>query len=197
MHIGIYGGTFDPPHNGHISVVGCILSNFKLDKLYVVPTWKTDYKKSTDFQTRFFMCALAFEDTNVILSGVMYDDKMMYTYQLIRHVKKTYGNCKISLFIGDDWDVSKFKNFDYINKNCSIVEVRRGAAKSLSEEVSHINDMKSKCRQWCMVVPDINIPQISSTLIRSTIREGGSVYGACPNKVINFIKERGLYRGKK
>jgi cytidyltransferase-like protein len=68
MTIGIYGGTFDPPHIGHIQACKNFLNSFKVDKMYVIPTSIPPHKvrnSIVDGTTRFEMCKKAFENIAV------------------------------------------------------------------------------------------------------------------------------------
>jgi nicotinate-nucleotide adenylyltransferase len=62
MKIGIYGGSFDPPHLGHLNVVLHALNSCDLDKVWVIPCFQQTGKNLTDFWDRYTMCRRMFDD---------------------------------------------------------------------------------------------------------------------------------------
>jgi len=154
--IGLYGGTFDPLHNGHIRVVAKIKQLPFIEDLCIHvntnPKWKTPM---FPFRKRLTFC-VAELDCNVIREE--YD----FTYQALRHLRKIYGRKKpIYYFVGKEWDISKFKNADYVKGNCI-----------------------------CINIPPNEI-KIRSTQIREMIKNGEPLNGLVPETVMLNYKTIG------
>ena len=117
MKLGIYIGSFNPPHMGHINVANYLLDNSIVDKVIILPTpnyWnKTDL---VDIDSRVDMLRF-FETDNIIIDNI--NNKYQYTYQILRELKKVYKDDQLYLIIGSD-NIEKFhlwKNVDEILKN--------------------------------------------------------------------------------
>ena len=104
MKIGLFGGTFDPPHLGHIRLALYVLNEKNLQKVMLVPAYKTPYddKQSTvSFEHRFSMAKLAVEaHPDLEVSDI--EGKrggQSYTIDTIRQVKKLYGLSSEELYL--------------------------------------------------------------------------------------------------
>ncbi len=135
MKIGIFGGTFNPIHMGHINMIKDIKSNLKLDVVYFVPTYQTPDK---EFQIekitpkdRYKMTSLALKEINepwLKISNFEFKQKgTSYTYKTIKHFKEQYPDDKLYWIMGEDryFGFKSWKNYEYIKENSKIVVFRR------------------------------------------------------------------------
>lgn len=102
MKIGIYGGSFDPPHLGHLNVVLHAVNSQDLDKVWVIPCFQQTGKNLTDFWHRYDMCRKMFNDLpNVHVLDV--EERLggeSLTVRTVNHVKD--GDDEIFLIVGQD-----------------------------------------------------------------------------------------------
>lgn len=135
MKIGIFGGTFNPIHIGHINILKDIKKKLKLDVIYIIPTYITPDKKFVveriSPKHRFNMVKLAVNETNLEwlkISNYEFKKKeISYTFDTIRHFKSKFEEDDLYWIMGEDRykNFDKWKNFNYIKNNAKIVVYRR------------------------------------------------------------------------
>ena len=196
--VGIYGGTFAPIHNGHVSAAKAFMEQMKLDYLFIIPTYMPPHKQideSDDPLYRLRMCELAFEDTD----GVIISDCEIarggksYTYDTLCELQRP--NTRLFLLCGTDMVLSfdKWYRFEDIFKMCYPVYVRRENDAMLG------NMLVSKIREYyqkygVMFRRVITDPiEISSTEVRRAVAAGEDISDLVPPSVERFIKENRLY----
>jgi nicotinate-nucleotide adenylyltransferase len=168
MAVGIYGGTFDPVHVGHIITAQRVLEKRKLDKIIFIPAYisplKTD-KKYAPPEHRLNMLKLGLEETdNFITSDIELKRKnISYTIDTLKELKKTYD--EIELIIGYDnlLVFHKWHKPDEILELCKLVVLHRKV-------------------------------EISSTEIRERIENNLPIDFLVPLKVKEYIYNNGLYK---
>lgn len=197
--IGIFGGTFDPIHFGHIDLAKQALLECNLDHLIVIPAKIQPFKVGqavVDAAHRLKMASLAFEDEEKISVSdleIKMDD-ISYTIHTLTEIKKQYPNAYIAFIIGTDafLKVEKWRAASEILTDYSfIVGTRPGyKAEELSAcivkytEVYNTDIRTIDNRQW----------SISSTQIKERIRAGKSCKNLIPDAVERYIAVNGLYR---
>lgn len=108
MKIGIFGGTFNPPHKTHTDIAQQAICQLGLDKLFVVPCGDPPHKRcEVDKQTRMTLTRLAFQDIAEVSDFELNKVGKSYTVETLRHFKLQYPNSDLYLIIGGD----SFKNF--------------------------------------------------------------------------------------
>ena len=124
--IGVFGGSFDPPHYGHLKISKIALKKIKLKKLLWCITKKNPFKKKTYFSLaqRLIMCEKLVKKNKKI--KVQYFEnkiKSSATIDLIKYLKKKYSNTEFFLIIGSDnlIDLNKWKNWKRLVKLTKIV----------------------------------------------------------------------------
>ncbi len=196
--VGIYGGTFAPIHNGHVSAAKAFMEQMKLDYLFIIPTYMPPHKQideSDDPLYRLRMCELAFEDTD----GVIISDCEIarggksYTYDTLCELQRP--NTRLFLLCGTDMVLSfdKWYRFEDIFKMCYPVYVRRENDAMLGNMlVSKIQEYYRK--YGVMFRRVITDPiEISSTEVRRAVAAGEDISDLVPPSVERFIKENRLY----
>ena len=174
--IGIFGGTFDPPHNGHVLTAAQLSKT--VDLLYVNPAYNPKYKKCTEAKHRYEMCELAFENIrNLEVVEIDIQNKFQYTYQTINYLSRTFiQTVRFVIFVGEDWDVRTFKNYELFSKQCKIVAFPRPG--------------------YGLSNADIQL-KISSSDIRSNLKKKLPINGLVPQKVLEYIENNDIYKKRR
>jgi len=186
--IGILGGTFDPPHNGHLVLAQSALEYLKLDKVIFVPTAIHPHKKRlkiTDSKFRLDMLKLAignnakFEISDIEINRT----GLSFTCDTLSEFRKLLSDADLFLIIGGDniSDIETWKNPDEIFAMARVAAAMRPQSRASG---------KYKDRVLTIDMPPIDI---SSTVIRKNIKRGRSITGLVPESIENYIKENGLY----
>ena len=187
MKIGIYGGSFNPVHNGHLNIVKYVLNQLKLDKIIVIPVGKPSHRADNleSGILRTEMCRAAFENiSGVEVSGIETDkDKISYTINTLKKIIEIYGE-KNDFYeiIGEDsaYHFKEWKNYEEILELSKVVVLRR---KGYVGTIQHKN----------MIYLESPFFSISSTEIREKIKNKIDISNLVPIKVKKIIEEKKLY----
>ena len=209
MKIGIYGGTFNPPHLGHVNTVRNVQDIMMLDKIYVVPAgypYMKDQNQLASKQDRFEMCHLAFQsiEDNIIVSDVeMKCDKPSYTIDTIRAIRVDHPDDILYLIIGIDsfMDMYKWKDPQSILQESSIIVVSRNnliedknlysTTLSRYTELFENNNLNTEFFPSEQII--VNGEGLSSTVIRNAIANKDNYKQWLPENVYKYILENKLY----
>lgn len=194
MRIGIFGGAFNPVHNGHLALAKHQIDALNLDKLLLIPTANPPHKSNVgliDGQYRVDMLGLAFADfDNVEISTIEFEsaDKS-YTYDTLVKLKALYPNDNFTLLIGSD-QLFYFKKWYKYAEILDMVNV--SAVVRLADEV---DKAKAFIKDESLDISLTLQPpfEVSSTEIRDKVKAGLDISNLVPISVANYIKENGLY----
>lgn len=196
MKIGLFGGTFDPIHIGHMILMENVINNLDLDKIYVLPNSNPPHKledKKTALNLRLKMVNETIKDNAKLeINDYDYrDNEIHYTFNTINYFKKTYPNDEFFFIMGEDsfLDIEKWKNYKEILKE-NLIIFKRYSNKNFSL-ISKINQVR-KYNKNIYLIDNIAL-DISSTLIRNLVKENKSIRYLVNDEVINIIKEEKLY----
>ena len=196
MKIGLFGGTFDPIHIGHMILMENVINNLDLDKIYVLPNSNPPHKlenKKTALNLRLKMVNEAIKDNPKLeINDYDYrDNEINYTFNTINYFKKSYPNDEFFFIMGEDsfLDIEKWKNYKEILKE-NLIIFKRYSSKNFSL-ISKINQVR-KYNKNIYLIDNIAL-DISSTLIRNLVKENKSIRYLVNDEVINIIKEEKLY----
>lgn len=166
MNIAVLGGSFDPPHNGHLHVARELLKNKKCEKVILMPVFKHPFDKLlTDSSHRFAMTELL-ENKNIEVSDIeILRKKTSYSIDTLNALKNLCPKDDFFWVIGKDQvkDFKKWKGWREIKEKFGLIVVPRSAI------------------------------DISSTEIRKRVKEGKSIKYFVPEKVKSYIIENRLY----
>ncbi len=196
--IGIYGGTFAPPHNGHVAAARAFLSQMRLDYLYVIPAYLPPHKRLDfldDPRDRLRMCELAFGN----IEGVVVSDTEQrrggksYTVDTLRELSAP--DTRLFLLCGTDMllTLDTWHEAEEIFRLCYPIYVRRESDESLDSRI--VVKIKEYYEKYNAVVRRVVTPpiEISSTDVRRAAAAGKSLAGMVPPAVEAYIREHGLY----
>ena len=196
--IGIYGGTFNPPHIGHIRAAEYALRSMALDRLLVIPSCISPHKKlpegSPTPEQRLAMAQAAFGG----IRGAEVSDLELsrggssYTYETVEQVKRMYPNDEVLLFMGTDMFLSfdSWRNPENIIKNAALAVFYRGDP----EEKQKIEEKTGLFLQKGAKVYLVENPvtEISSTQLRRLLVFGCARPFLTP-EVLEYIRKNRLY----
>ncbi|MBP3938619.1 MAG: nicotinate (nicotinamide) nucleotide adenylyltransferase [Clostridia bacterium] len=199
MRIGIFGGTFDPPHAGHKKYADEMKSKLSLDKLIVIPTATPPHKTRDSFSSaedRLRMLNLLFADD----AGVEISDMEIirggksYTYETVTLLRGDYPDDELIFFIGSDmlFTFHQWVNPDVILDCVKICAVSRKDDIGEEKLEDYIEEYFPKDKER-FITCDFDPIELSSTQIRKAICNGESVEGLIDEKVLKYIKEKELY----
>lgn len=197
MRIGLYGGTFDPIHLGHLIVIENAINEMQLDRVIILPSSNPPHKKHKDktkADIRVEMVAEAIKDNpKIILSSYESSNNMIkYTHDTLEHFTEKLNDHEIFYLMGEDsfMTIDTWRNYEKILGYNIIVFAREGIKKD-SSLVKKVKKVK-KDNPNIFLIDILNI-NISSTLIRSLAREGKSIKYLVKDEVDYIIKNRNLY----
>ena len=186
MRIGVFVGSFNPVHKGHIKIANYLVDNNYVDKLLIVPTGSYWDKKNIDVKHRIKMLE-RYETDNIIIEREL--NNLEYTYQLIRELKKRYKNDELILIMGADNIISfdKWKNYEELLKLELIIYKRNNL------DIKHYLDRINKKDKY-IIIDNVESINISSTTIRETINDFYNLEELIDKDVLDYIIENELYK---
>lgn len=197
MKIGLYGGTFDPIHTGHLIVMENTLNFMDLDKIIVLPSSNPPHKqnkKKTDTNIRVEMVKFAIKDNKKLELSTFEsdDDSVVYTHQTLDYFKNKYPEDEFYYIMGEDsfMTIDSWRNYEKI-LNDHLIVFARTSIEANSDLVKKVNLIK-KDNQKIYLIDNLNI-NISSTLIRNLVKENKSIRYLVPDSVLKIIEEYNLY----
>lgn len=185
MRIGVFGGSFNPPHLMHLNIAKDLLRLNYLDKVIFVPTGNKYSKDDLiDIKYRIEMLkimTISYDD--MIVSDYENQDRVVYTYETLDYFKKKYLGSEIYFILGADnlKQISNWKNSEYILSNYKLLVINRG------DDKIEVKDN--------VVVTDILNNDISSTFIRNNIDNDDIIKKYLDKNVLEYIRKEKLYEG--
>ena len=196
--IGIYGGSFNPPHIGHIQAAKQAVEVLNLDKLLVIPAGIAPHKDMPDNtptpRHRLDMLRLTLADCPEIEVSDLEVNREgpSYTWETIQHLKEMYPEACLILFMGTDMflSIDSWKNSEFILENSTLgvfYRGNKGEAQAIAAKKAELEAQGAKVE----LVQNVVIP-ISSTQMRRLLafRCAGAFL---PEGVLDYIREHRLY----
>ena len=198
MRIGIYGGTFNPPHKGHTRLAEAMLRDAELDKILIIPAGIPPHKESPDLaddKTRLAMCTLAFSESCFEISDIeLKRDGKSYTVDTLKHYYSE--DSQLYLLCGTDMLLSfhKWYRYEDILSLCTLCVISREDEKTAKVLTDYARDVLKRDVEKGEIIISHSAPvELSSTLIRDKISRGEDVSAYLEKRTYEFIKEKGLY----
>ena len=189
MKIGLYFGSFNPVHSGHLIIANHILNETNLKKIWFIVSPQNPFKISSTLLNeydRLHLLKLATEDDQRIKnSDIEFNlHKPSYTSVTLAHLYEKNPEHQYSIIMGSDsfQNLHKWKNYEFIVKNYPIYVYQRQGF----EIHNHVNAKLN--------IVDAPLLQISATQIRRLIKEGKSIRYMVPENVREEIEKGNYYK---
>ena len=199
--IGLFGGSFNPIHNGHIDVSKIIFKKLELDELFFIPTYVSPHKLNQEHASskdRIKMINLAINkiDDFKVCDYETKKNSISYTIDTINFFNSKYPTSEIYFLAGSDI-INKLEYWYKINeifKKCNFIIFSRPKNESIDLLIK--NSMLTKQQKVFILKNkiDIKTDDISSTKIRFHISNGKSIKKFIPINVYDYIIEKELYK---
>jgi nicotinate-nucleotide adenylyltransferase len=180
MEIALFGGSFDPPHVGHLLAATYVLATEPVDELWLVPVHRHPFGKhlAAPFDHRVELCRAMLDDAGLRRARVSRIEQSLggavRTVDLLEHLHRTQPGTRFALVLGSDLAAERpqWKRFDRIEQLARIIELPRGGYSGTG----------------------VVMPQVSSTEVRALLASGGDASRLVPRAVLEAVRAAGTYR---
>lgn len=196
MKVAVFGGAFNPVHNGHINLAKKYIELLNPDKMLIIPTANPPHRDNNNFAAdyhRFNMLRLAFEnEKNIEISDIEFKiEGKSYTCNTVCEIEKQYENADIYLIVGEDQFLyfDKWYNWQKLLQKVTLCTAERNKDKACKMRAFAANVLKTDK----YILADFDPVVVSSSEIREKLYNNESVERLSPEKVLNYINENELY----
>ena len=193
MRIGVFGGTFNPIHLGHLISVEHVRNECSLDRVILMPARVPVHKempRGATAEERLRMVTLAAAGVDWLQVSRMEIDRETpsYTINTVNALMREYAGSQLYLIIGGDSfnEISTWKSYRELVGMVSLIVMKRRDAAGFPADVMDL------CRE--VIFAGNPVIEISSTMIREKIRAGLGAGFLTPPAVADYINGKGLYR---
>lgn len=188
MNIGLYFGSFNPIHTGHLIIANHIIENTELDKIWFVVSPHNPLKPASTLLNeyhRLHLVELAIKDNPKFrASNIEFTlPRPSFTIDTLTYLQEKFPHERFSVIMGSDsyQNLPRWKNYEQLLQQYKIIVYQRPqypVAQKLSEHTT---------------VLEAPLIEISSTFIRQQIKSGKSIQYLVPTEVIEYVKENRYY----
>lgn len=200
MNVGLYGGTFSPPHTAHVRAAKLFCREADLQLLYVMPAGIPPHKTQDRWgkaDMRFEMARIAFDGVGTVSDYEIKKEGRSYTVETLRYLREKHPDDRLYMLVGEDmfFSLDTWKDPDVIMSICTVVAMRR--------ENTLLCEMESRAFEYekkygaNIIIIEADPIEVSSSLIRERIERGDSIEGIVPDGVRKYIEINGLYRDER
>jgi nicotinate-nucleotide adenylyltransferase len=190
MKVGLFFGSFNPVHTGHMIIANHFVQYTDLDEVWMVVSPQNPLKNKASLakdSDRFHLVQLAIGDnTKIKASNVEFSLPIpSYTIDTLTYLKEKYPSKIFSLIMGGDnlATIEKWKNFELLLENFPIYVYKRPG----------YDDGPYGNHQNVQILSDVPMMEISATFIRQAISDGKSIQYLVPDAVFKYIDESAMY----
>lgn len=173
MKIGIFGGSFNPPHKMHKAIAKELINKKYVDLVIIVPTGiKYHYKNNllgNDIRYRLLKEMTKNED-NILISTYEFQEKEVYTYETMEHYQKQYPDDELYFICGSDnmKYLKEWKEWEKLIEKYNLLVIPRNTKK--------VEEIKKEFAPYLehIVIANMEANDISSTIIRNALKENNN-----------------------
>lgn len=186
--VGVYGGSFDPVHHGHLALARAAVRRKDLAPLYIVPAYQPPHKEKigASFTHRLAMARLAFAD----IPGVVVTDLererggVSFTIDSVEHLQARHPDCELYLVIGADTaeEIGTWKSPDRLAEMVQLLVAPRSGHRQVTQAA------------WRASNIEMGLIEISASDIRRRVHAGQPINDLVPAAVADYIEHHRLYR---
>ncbi len=189
--IGVFGGTFDPVHIGHLIAASEVRNHLGLDEVLMVVAnspWKKAGRDVAPPRDRFEVLCAALEGCEGLTASDLEIKRggASYTYETLEQLKSDLGPVELFMIVGSDLadELVTWEHSESLKDLATLVVVSRPGA-----------ELPTILLGWQMVNVEVPLIGVSSTDIRSRIRDGRPIDFLLPRSAVNKITSLGMYTG--
>ncbi|MFD0992762.1 nicotinate (nicotinamide) nucleotide adenylyltransferase [Tenacibaculum geojense] len=191
-NIGLYFGTFNPIHVGHLIIANHMVEYSDLDEIWMVVTPHNPFKKKSSLLDNHHRLEMVYKATQayekIIPSDIEFNlPQPNYTINTLVHLSEKFPKHQFNLIMGEDnlKSLHKWKNYEAILEDYQVyVYPRISEGNTITALINHPKIQKV----------DAPIIQVSSTMIRNAVKEGKNVGPLLANEVWQYIDEMNFYK---
>lgn len=197
MRIGIFGGSFNPPHLGHLHLAESVHAALALDEVRLVPSGISPHRSMEAYasaEDRLAMCRLAAEAYPWMCAEdyELSRQEKSYTYYTVRHFSQQYPKDTFFLLVGGDM-LRSFQQWYRWQEILQCAELA-GIARE-PEEWEELAECVEKLRQYGKIhLVNVESYPLSSTKIRDMVQKNQDYSCYLPEKIVQYIRMKNLYR---
>jgi nicotinate-nucleotide adenylyltransferase len=196
MRIGIFGGSFNPPHLGHLHLAESVHEALELDEVWMVPAKQPPHKSSAAYapaEDRLAMCRLAAEAYPWLRAEdfELRQDGVSYSYYTVKHFAEARPDDTFFLLVGGDMlaGFTRWYRWQDILQYTALAAIAREP-----EEYAQLRQCADMLRQYGEIhLLNVECMQVSSTKIRDMVQKCGNCSCYLSEKIVQYIKMRNLY----
>lgn len=200
--IGVFGGTFDPVHKGHVRLAQLFIKELSLDRLLVIPAKIPPHKlgkEITPAEKRLEMCHLAFDPVpGAEVSTIELDSpEVSFTSITVQRLKGQYPDSQLYLIMGSDMLLyfEKWHDYESLLQNTILCCTRRtGEVGEQAEMDAMVERLRQKGGRFCLLDEEPIV--ISSTQVKEMLLEDADVSSYLEPDILAYITENNLYAPK-
>lgn len=198
-HLGIMGGTFNPPHNLHLLVAQLAAEQYEMEKVLFIPSGKPPHKKASLLpkKVRFELTAAAVAGNPLFEASPIEVNRPGLTWSIdtLRKLRRIHGpDVRLNFIIGDD-NLPVIRDYELREEFLTLARLVVCPRKRVGN--------RRNISQWRRTIPEadmvfVDCPQFpfSSTLVRDWLEQGRDVRYLVPPAVLKIINERGYFKRK-
>jgi len=186
--LGIFGGSFDPPHNAHMDIATLATERIPLDTLYFVPSYQAPLKSQPPVASARHRLAMVTLLAQIrpgwqVLTYELDQKRPVATVETVRFLRRRHPRAELYLLIGGDQATQfhRWQQWEQLAEMVQIVCFTREAPTPVASLANRLMDV------------DYNVP-LSSSLIRERVKKGSSTDTMLPSAIQAYIREHRLYR---
>lgn len=199
MKIAILGGSFDPPHLGHLLVAKQVTKYLNLDQVWLIPVFEHPFQKALAAADDRLAMTKLLEDGIIKVSDIeIKRQNVSYSIDTLEALQQQFPNDSFYWIIGSDQipDFPKWKRWNDIITNFHLIIYAREATydiiKKYIQQAWHLTEVTKNIS--ILASEDLLTTNISSTVVRERVQQSTSIKAIVPKKVEEYIIEHNLYK---